>query len=178
MAHSIWIDDDDIERLARAGVTAVHNPLSNLRLGSGVAAVRRMKARGLRVALGTDGANTSDTQNLFEAARLAAYLSRIVEADERHWITAGEAWEMGTAHSAHALGWGDRLGRLAPGRASHLVLTFSPGRLSAWLDGERTLDERLVPGDFFHWNAVHLVLGGEERSAARWRGWRSTNSPS
>ena len=122
VAHAIWIDDDDIDRLARAGVTAVHNPLSNLRLGSGVAAIRRMKARGLRVALGTDGANTSDTQNLFEAARLAAYLSRIIEPNEREWITAGEAWEMGTTHSAHALGWGERLGRLAPGFEADLVL--------------------------------------------------------
>jgi 5-methylthioadenosine/S-adenosylhomocysteine deaminase len=122
VAHAIWIDDDDIERLAQAGVTAVHNPLSNLRLGSGVAAIRRMKARGLRVALGTDGANTSDTQNLFEAARLAAYLSRIMEVEEDQWITAGEAWEMGTTHSAHALGWGERLGKLAPGFEADLVL--------------------------------------------------------
>jgi len=122
VAHAIWIDDEDIARLAAAGVTAVHNPLSNLRLGSGIAPVRRMMERGVRVALGSDGANTSDTQNLFEAARLAAYLSRIVAADEERWVTAAEALRMGTAHSAHALGWGDRLGRLAPGYQADLVL--------------------------------------------------------
>lgn len=122
VAHAIWIGDDDIERLAAAGVTAIHNPLSNLRLGSGVAPVRRMIERGLRVGLGSDGANTSDTQNLFEAARLAAYLSRIVGADEARWVTALEALRMGTANSAHALGWGDRLGRLAPGYQADLVL--------------------------------------------------------
>lgn len=122
VAHAIWIGDDDITRLAAAGVTAIHNPLSNLRLGSGVAPVRRMVERGLRVGLGSDGANTSDTQNLFEVARIAAYLSRIVGADEARWITAAEALRMGTADSAHALGWGDRLGRLAPGYQADLVL--------------------------------------------------------
>lgn len=122
VAHAIWIGDDDIERLAAAGVTAIHNPLSNLRLGSGLAPVRRMLERGLRVGLGSDGANTSDTQNLFEAARLAAYLSRVVGADETRWVTAAEALRMGTAQSAHALGWGDHLGRLAPGYQADLVL--------------------------------------------------------
>lgn len=104
-AHAIWISDEDIELLASAGVTAIHNPLSNLRLGSGVAPVRRMIERGLRVGLGSDGANTSDTQNLFEAARLAAFLSRVMSPDEARWLHAPDALRMATEHSAHALGW-------------------------------------------------------------------------
>jgi 5-methylthioadenosine/S-adenosylhomocysteine deaminase len=122
VAHAVWISDDDISSLAAADVTAIHNPLSNLRLGSGVAPLRRMIERGLRVGLGSDGANTSDTQNLFEAARLAAYLSRVVGSDEARWVTAAEALRMGTEHSAHAMGWGDRLGRIAPGHQADLVL--------------------------------------------------------
>lgn len=122
VAHAIWIDDDDIERLAAAGVTAIHNPLSNLRLGSGVAPVRRMIERGLRVALGSDGANTSDTQNLFEATRLAAYLSRIVDADASRWVGADESLRMATENGACALGWGGRIGRIAPGCEADLVL--------------------------------------------------------
>ena len=121
-AHSIWISDDDIDRLAAAGVTAIHNPLSNLRLGSGIAPVRRMLERGLRVGVGSDGANTSDTQNLFEATRLAAFLSRVMTPDEGRWIDAAEALRMATEGSAHALGWGDRLGRIAPGFEADLVL--------------------------------------------------------
>ena len=121
-AHAIWIGDEDIETLAKAGVTAIHNPLSNLRLGSGIAPVRRMLERGLRVGVGSDGANTSDTQNLFEATRLAAFLSRVMSADEDRWIDAAEALHMATEGSAHALGWGDRLGRIAPGREADLVL--------------------------------------------------------
>jgi 5-methylthioadenosine/S-adenosylhomocysteine deaminase len=122
VAHAIWIDDADIERLAAHGVTAIHNPLSNLRLGSGVAPVRRMIERGLRVALGSDGANTSDSQNLFEAARLAAYLSRLVDVDADRWVAADEALRMATEHGAQALGWGGRVGRIAPGFEADLVL--------------------------------------------------------
>jgi guanine deaminase len=122
VAHAIWISDADIAALAAADVIAVHNPLSNLRLGSGIAPVRRMMERGLRVALGTDGANTSDTQNLFEAARLATGLSRVVDADEARWVTGAEALRMASEHSSQALGWGDSLGRIAPGFAADLVL--------------------------------------------------------
>ena len=122
VAHAIWISDDDISALAAADVTAIHNPLSNLRLGSGVAPLRRMIERGLRVGLGSDGANTSDTQNLFEAARLASYLSHVVGSDETRWVSAHEVFRMGTEHSAHAMGWGQRLGRIAPGYQADLVL--------------------------------------------------------
>ncbi len=121
-AHAIWVSDADIALLAQAGATAVHNPLSNLRLGSGLAPVRRMIERGLRVALGTDGANTADTQNLFEAARLAAGLSRVIDTDDARWITPAEALRMATEHSAAALGWAGRIGRIAPGAAADLVL--------------------------------------------------------
>lgn len=122
VAHAIWISDDDIARLARAGVTAVHNPLSNLRLGSGIAPVRRMVDAGLAVALGSDGANTSDTQNLFEAARLAVGLSRIVGADTGRWLRPEDAWRMATEGSARVLGRAQDLGRIAPGCAADLVL--------------------------------------------------------
>jgi guanine deaminase len=123
VAHAIWVSDADIEQLAAAGVTAIHNPLSNLRLGSGIAPLRRMLERGLAVGLGTDGANTSDTQNLFEAMRLAAGLSRVVDADEDRWVSGSEVLRMATTGSARALGLGGPpIGRLAPGYAADLVL--------------------------------------------------------
>jgi guanine deaminase len=122
VAHAIWIDEADIRQLADAGVTAIHNPLSNLRLGSGVAPVRRMLEAGLTVGLGTDGPNTSDTQNLFEAMRLAAGLSRIVGDDESRWIRGAEALHMATEGSARSLGPGFKLGRIEAGYAADLVL--------------------------------------------------------
>jgi guanine deaminase len=122
VAHAIWIDDADIALLAAAGVTAIHNPLSNLRLGSGVAPVRRMLEAGLAVGLGTDGANTSDTQNLFEAMRLAAGLSRIVGDDESRWLGSADAMRMATVGSARSLGLTLPMGRIAAGHAADLVL--------------------------------------------------------
>jgi guanine deaminase len=122
VSHAIWIDEQDMAMLARAGVTAVHNPLSNLRLGSGIAAVRAMLDQGLRVALGSDGANTSDTQNLFEAARLALGLSRVLGADEARWLNAGDVLHMATEASAQVLGWAGRIGRIAPDYQADLLL--------------------------------------------------------
>ena len=119
-AHGVWLEDDDVRRLAGAGASIAHNPMSNLRLGSGVARVRAMLAAGLRVGLGTDSASSSDTQNMFEAMRLCAYLSRVQTFDYREWITAGEAFTLATEGSARVLGM-DRIGRLLPGFKADVV---------------------------------------------------------
>jgi len=120
-AHGIWLDDEDMRLLATAGVAGVsHNPMSNLRVGSGVAAVRRMLSAGLTVGIGTDASNTSDGQNMFEATRLCAYLSRIMDADPERWLSAEEALSAATIGSAAILGM-DRVGRLSPGWAADIV---------------------------------------------------------
>ncbi len=84
-AHGVWLDDDDIARLADRGCAVAHNPGSNMRLGSGIAPARRMKERGVVLGIGTDGASCSDNQNMFEAMRLASFASRIVGTDHRSW---------------------------------------------------------------------------------------------
>jgi guanine deaminase len=68
-AHAIWIDDTEIELIARHDGTLAHNPGSNLRLGNGIADIRRAIVRGVTVGVGTDGSSSSDNQNMFEAAR-------------------------------------------------------------------------------------------------------------
>ena len=120
-AHAIWIDKDDMRRIADAGGAVAHNPLSNLRLGSGIAAVRSMLECGLTVGIGTDAANTSDTQNMFEATRLAAYLSRIRGPENREWLSAQEAFTLATKGSARVLGFGEQLGSITPGAFADLV---------------------------------------------------------
>jgi 5-methylthioadenosine/S-adenosylhomocysteine deaminase len=119
-AHAIWLDDDDIARLGQAGVSAAHNPSSNLRLGSGVAPVRKMLRNGMAVGVGTDASNTSDGQNMFEATRLASYLSRIDGFATDEWISAGEAFRLATAGSATVLGF-EKIGRLAVGYEADIV---------------------------------------------------------
>lgn len=120
-AHGVWLDRDDIRRLADAGACVAHNPLSNLRLGSGIAPVRMMLEAGLRVGVGTDSASSSDAQNMFECARLAADLSRVRTPDYERWVTVEEALAMATEGSAGVLGMADRIGRLAPGFKADIV---------------------------------------------------------
>jgi guanine deaminase len=120
-AHGVWLTRDDVRRLADAGASVAHNPLSNLRLGSGIAPVRMMLESGLRVGVGTDSASSSDTQNMFECTRLAAYLSRVRTPDYTRWITAGDAFTMATEGSAGVLGMANRIGRLAPGFKADVV---------------------------------------------------------
>jgi 5-methylthioadenosine/S-adenosylhomocysteine deaminase len=121
VAHAIWIAADDIKRLAFSGTKVAHNPLSNLRIGSGVAPVRLMLESGVDVGIGTDATNTSDGQSMFEATRLACYLSRIVTPDYRQWLSVSEVFELATVGSARVLGFGDHLGRLAPGFRADIV---------------------------------------------------------
>ncbi len=116
-AHGVWLDDTEIMLLAASGGAIAHNPMSNLRIGSGIAPVARMLASGVRVGIGTDASNTSDGQNMFEALRLATTLSR-VQGDG--WIAAAEAWRMATEESAGLLGF-DRVGRIAPGWAADIL---------------------------------------------------------
>jgi len=76
--HCVELDDVGQRILAERGVAVSHNPLSNMRLGSGVAPIPDMLDRGLRVGLGVDGAASNDTQDMLETFRVAAYLQRAV----------------------------------------------------------------------------------------------------
>lgn len=120
-AHAIWVAADDIKRLADSGTKVAHNPLSNLRIGSGVAPIRLMLESGVEVGVGTDATNTSDGQSMFEATRLACYLSRLVTPDYRQWLSVDEAFKLATVGSARVLGFDNRLGRLAPGFKADIV---------------------------------------------------------
>jgi guanine deaminase len=121
-AHCVWLDDGDIARFGDRGVSVAHNPGSNMRLGAGVARVRRMLEHRVNVGIGTDGANCSDNQNVFEAMRLASLVSRIQGHDPARWLTTDEVYTAATVGGAHALGMGDAIGRLAPGAKADLVL--------------------------------------------------------
>ena len=75
-------------------------PSSNLRLGAGIARAHAMHAGGVPMAIGTDGANTSDSQSVFEAIRLAAYLSRGRTGDSREWLSVDDVLRMATEGGA------------------------------------------------------------------------------
>jgi 5-methylthioadenosine/S-adenosylhomocysteine deaminase len=88
-AHCVWVSDSDIAVLKEYGVTAVHDPVSNLKLGSGVAPLRKLLDAGVNVALGTDGAASNNTQDILKELSFAAVLHKGVScrADE---VKSGE----------------------------------------------------------------------------------------
>lgn len=120
-AHSIWLDDDDFRLLADRGCSVVHNPMSNLRIGSGVAPVRRMLDQGINVSIGTDGSNASDSQNMFEATRLASFLSRIVSPEIKEWLSVEEVLAMATTGGAGAMGLREDIGKIEQNYSADIV---------------------------------------------------------
>lgn len=122
LAHGIWLEPDEHALLARHRVTIVHNPASNLMLGSGRLALPLLIGRGVPLALGTDSSNSGGRHSLFEIMRLALMLSRPETADPRAWPGAGRILEMATTGGARALGLAGALGTIEPGRRADLVL--------------------------------------------------------
>ncbi|HXK30797.1 MAG TPA: amidohydrolase [Candidatus Binatia bacterium] len=120
LAHSIWIEPADIELFARSGATPVHNPASNLRIGSGLAPVKQFFSAGVNLALGTDGAASNDGQNMFDALRLAALIHNQAGTDFNEWVAPVHALAMATRNGARAFGLD--AGVLAPGKLADLVL--------------------------------------------------------
>jgi len=121
VAHGVWLDGDDMKRLGDRGASVAHNPGSNMRLGNGLADVRGMLSAHVNVGIGTDGANCSDNQNVYEAMRLASMISKAQGPDVEHWLTTEEALRAATEGSARALGMEKEIGRIAPGYKADIV---------------------------------------------------------
>ncbi len=121
VAHGVWLDDDDMRLLGDRGASVAHNPGSNMRLGNGLADMRGMLDRGVNVGIGTDGSSCSDNQNMYESMRLASMVSKVQGPDWQRWITTAEVAHAATRGSAQALGFGDRIGRIASGCKADIV---------------------------------------------------------
>jgi 5-methylthioadenosine/S-adenosylhomocysteine deaminase len=122
VAHGVWLDNDDMARLGDRGSSIAHNPGSNMRLGAGLADARAMLDARANLGIGTDGANCSDNQNMYEAMRLASFVSKVQGPEWRRWMTTREVALAATRGSARALGFGDRIGRIARGYKADLVM--------------------------------------------------------
>jgi guanine deaminase len=93
-----------------------------MRIGSGLADTRAMLERRVNLGIGTDGATCADNQNMYEALRLASLVSKVQGPEWWRWLTTREAALAATEGSARALGFGDKIGRVAPGWKADLVL--------------------------------------------------------
>ena len=119
-AHSIWIEEEDVALFAKRGAVPVHNPASNLRIGSGLARVKEFFAAGVSVGLGTDGSASNDGQNMFDAVRLAALIHNEAGTDFNRWVTPLQALTMATRNGARAFGLD--AGSVVTGKLADLVL--------------------------------------------------------
>ena len=120
-AHGCWITQDDMAILAEHGVTVAHCPMSNLKLASGIAPVLQMRARGLNVALGTDGVCSNNNHDMFEEIKTAALLQKTQSGDPTV-LPAYEAIKMATVNGAIGQGREAETGRIAPGYDADLIM--------------------------------------------------------
>ncbi|HXZ49188.1 MAG TPA: TRZ/ATZ family hydrolase [Usitatibacter sp.] len=164
--HAVHLDEAELDLLAREGVSVAHCPSSNMKLASGAAPVAKMRARGIRVGVGTDGAASNNRLDVLTEMRNAALLAKVTSGDAAV-VSAMEALEMATLEGAKALGLEARIGSLVPGKsadiaavdlsaietlpcfdpASHLV--YAAGRehvTHVWIAGRARLVERRLQG--------------------------------
>ena len=160
--HAVHLDDDEIDLLAHHGVGIAHCPSSNMKLASGIAPVSRLLAKGIRVGLGTDGAASNNRLDVLTEMRQAALLAKVATGDAST-LPAAQALRMATLSGAEALGLGDRIGSIVPGKRadlcaidispietqpcfnpiSHLVYCAGREQVSdVWVDGLKVVERR------------------------------------
>ena len=120
-AHSIWLTESDIALMAERQVTAVLNPESNARLGTGLANIPALLRAGVPLALGSDGASANDNLVLHEAMRAVAVAHRAQEPNRSIWVSTREALRMATTGGARAMRKTD-LGTLAEGQLADVTI--------------------------------------------------------
>nr|WP_279380906.1 8-oxoguanine deaminase [Acetobacter sacchari] len=119
-AHCVKLDQDGISRFAATRTGVAHCPCSNMRLGSGIAPVRRMRAAGVPVALGVDGSASNDGGHMLGEARQAMLLGRVLDQTNGPLLGAREVLEIATRGGARVLGRDD-VGTIEPGMAADLA---------------------------------------------------------
>ncbi|MBF2063923.1 MAG: amidohydrolase [Calothrix sp. C42_A2020_038] len=122
LAHCVHLTDSDIEILAKTKSTVVHNPLSNLRLGSGIAPVLKYRQAGVNVSFGCDGASSNDSQDLLEAIKIGSILHNLTDKDYQYWISPRQSVQMAALGGAIGLNMENENGSLEVGKKADLVL--------------------------------------------------------
>jgi 5-methylthioadenosine/S-adenosylhomocysteine deaminase len=179
--HAVHLDDREIGLLAQNGCSVVHCPSSNLKLASGFAPVGALLAKGVNVALGTDGAASNNRLDMFQEMRTAALLAKAVGGDATA-MPAHAALQAATLAGAKALGLEKTAGSIAPGKAADLIavdfdapelsprydvishLVYAAGRehvSHVWVAGKALMRDR------------QLEVPALERLEGRWQVWQN-----
>jgi 8-oxoguanine deaminase len=117
-AHCVQLDPKGIELFARTGTGVAHCPCSNMRLGSGIAPIRRMLDAGVKIGLGIDGSASNDSGHMLAEVRQSMLLQRVGYGQSA--LNARQALEIATRGGANVLARDD-VGYLAPGMAADFV---------------------------------------------------------
>jgi 5-methylthioadenosine/S-adenosylhomocysteine deaminase len=119
LAHCIWLKPNEQVLLKKSGTHVVHCPSSNLKLASGLAHVPQMRAMGINVALGADGAPCNNNLNMFQEMRLAALIHKPQHGPKT--LPAEEVLDMATLSGARALQWESEIGSIEVGKKADLI---------------------------------------------------------
>jgi 5-methylthioadenosine/S-adenosylhomocysteine deaminase len=121
LAHSVWIDDKEIDQIAASGATVIHNPASNAFLSTGVAPVLKLREAGAHVALGTDGQAVNIGQEMLDVLKWALNLHKISSRDP-HCLTPEDVLYMACQEGAYAFGQPELIGSLEVGKKADVVI--------------------------------------------------------
>jgi 5-methylthioadenosine/S-adenosylhomocysteine deaminase len=120
--HSIWVDEADMRAMAASGCSVAHNPVCNLKLGSGVMPFRRLRDHGINICLGADEMGADDSCNMWGVLKQAGLIHRISQPDYTLWPQADELLHCVTRGGARAMNRAKDIGMLAAGYEADIVL--------------------------------------------------------
>jgi len=153
IAHAVWLDQAEVDLIARRPVSVAHNPVSNMKLASGIAPIAEMLAAGVPVGIGTDGEKENNNFDMFEEMKVASLLGKLKHLD----AAAMDSWQvlrMATILGAKAVGLDQEIGSIEVGKRADIIAV-------------RTDTPRMTPffpqGPYFNLqhNLVHAVRGGD-----------------
>ena len=170
--HGIWLDESDMDLIAAAGSVVAHNPISNLRLGSGVMPFEQLRSRGIPICLGTDEAIADDAVNMWSVAKLAGLIHNITGIDYERWPKAAEVLSCLIGGGARAMRHPQPIGQIAAGFQADLILldldtpAFTPlndvRRQLVYCENGSSVRMTMVAGEIVYENG--RVRGIDERA--------------
>jgi len=153
IAHAVWLDQSEVELIAKYPVSVAHNPVSNMKLASGIAPISDMLALGVPVGLGTDGEKENNNFDMFEEMKTASLLGKLRHRD----AAAMDSWQclrMATILGAKAIGLDHEIGSIEVGKRADIIAVDTSTPRMTPLFGE---------GPYFNLqhNLVHAVRGSD-----------------
>jgi 5-methylthioadenosine/S-adenosylhomocysteine deaminase len=153
LAHCVWLDDSEIELMAKLRIAAAHNPTSNMKLASGAAPIVELRKAGVPVGIGTDGEKENNNLDMFEEMKFASLLAKFSRNDASA-LASWDVLRMATIEGAAAIGMAHEIGSLEVGKkADAIAIRTDTPRMTPLIVG--------VNGGNLHHNIVHAVQGGD-----------------